>query len=412
MRRPDIPCVRALCAVARLGVAVLAGAVAVTAAGAARADSGSIVVRLLTEPAPARVDWSYSGVGQAFRLGTAGGSRTVSGLADGTYHLVESPAASAQPRTLTALTCTDPSGGTTVETASATANITLSSGETVTCTFVHRALGPRPAATAIQLAARYAPVLRLATAERYRPLRLEDYLTTTVLRNGVPPRGTLDQARPTLFSLPVTPEPTYLDIRDAEPSSGSSRYPTFEQQLEGARPRPTVYFHLAYQPAAHRVAIEYWFLYLYNDFYDKHEADWEGVTVFLQGDTPLGATYSQHQGRKWIPWSALSRSGGHTAVYAARGSHAEYPRAGRYSIRVCWTLHGHHCTPSPRVDDANGAGSTLTSSAYDLQPLGGAGYTGGWGSGNYILGIGRTKDRISDPRRRSEYTNPFASIPQ
>jgi hypothetical protein len=393
-----------------LAAAICLG-VAVSAAGAAERGTGTIVVHLLTDPAPAGVAWSYSGAGPAFQLRASGSAKTISSLADGTYRLVEAGAVSGQPKTLTSLTCADPAGGTTVDTATATATIALTAGETVTCTFSHRALGPRPAAAAVQLAAKYAPVLRLASAERYRPLRLEDYLTTTDLRNGSPPRGTLGQSRPTLFSLPVSSTPTYLDIRGAQPSARATAYPSIEQQLEAARPRPSVYFHLAYQPAAKRVAIEYWFLYLYNDFYDQHEADWEGVTVVLENGTPLGATYSQHQGRKWLAWSALSTTGGHPIAYVARGSHAEYPKAGSYSIRVCWTLHGHHCAPSPRVDTANGSGPSVAPKAYDLQPFGGVGYSGSWGSGNYVLGIGLTQDRITDPRRRSEYSNPFAPVP-
>jgi hypothetical protein len=50
--------------------------------------------------------------------------------------------------------------------------------------------------------------------------------------------------------------------------------------------------------------------------------------------------------------------------------------------------------------------------AYDLQPFGGVGYTGSWGSGNYVLGVGRTNDRITDPQRRSEYTDPFSAVPR
>jgi Vacuolar protein sorting-associated protein 62 len=399
----------------RLALPALAAAIclgiAVSAAGAAERDTGSIVVRLLTDPAPAGVAWSYSGAGPAFQLHASGSAKTISSLADGTYRLVEAGAVSSQPKTLTSLTCADPSGGTSVDAATATATIALTSGETVTCTFSHRALGPRPAATAVQLAAKYAPVLRFTAGERYKPLRLEDYLTKTDLRNGSPPHGTLSQARPTLFSLPVASTPTYLDIRGAQPSARATAYPSIEQQLEAARPRPSVYFHLAYQPAAGRVAIEYWFLYLYNDFYDQHEADWEGVTVVLDNGRPLGATYSQHQGRKWVPWSALSTTGGHPIAYVARGSHAEYPKPGSYSIKVCWTLHGRHCAPSPRVDAATGSGPALAPKAYDLQPFGGVGYSGSWGSGNYVLGIGLTQDRITDPRRRSEFTNPFATVP-
>lgn len=401
-----------LVVLARVTVMAVCLGVAVSAAGAADGGAGSIVIRLLTDPTPAGVAWSYSGVGQVFQLRASGSTKTISGLAGGTYRLVEAGAAAGQPKTLTSLTCTDPSGGTTVDIASATATITLRSGETVTCTFTHRALGPRPAASAVQLAAKYAPVLRLASREPYRPLRLEDYLTKTVLRSGSPPHGTLEQAQPTLFSLPVTSAPTYLDIRSAEPNLHASRYPGIEQQLELARPRPTVYFHLADQPTQGRVAIEYWLLYLYNDFYDQHEADWEGVTVLLENGAPLGATYSQHQGRMWIAWSALPTTATHPIVYVARGSHAEYPKAGRYSIRVCWTLYGRHCSTTPRVDDAEGGGSTLAPAAYTLQPFAGTGYTGSWGSGNYVLGVGLTKDRITDPRRRSEYSNPFAAVPR
>src|SRR5437870_1625371 len=100
MERPDVVHV-----VARLLVAVAIGAVPSAAAGATAADSGSIAVHLVTDPTPPGVDWSYSGIGQSFRLGKTGGSKSVTGLADGTYHLGESGASPGQPQTLTALTC-------------------------------------------------------------------------------------------------------------------------------------------------------------------------------------------------------------------------------------------------------------------------------------------------------------------
>jgi hypothetical protein len=251
----------------------------------------------------------------------------------------------------------------------------------------------------------------LATNEHYRPLRLEDYLAHTVLRAGSPPGGAITQPKPTLFSLPTTPAATYLDVRGAQPNANAALYPSIEQQVESTTPRPTVYWHVVRQTSTGRIAIEYWFLYLYNDFFDKHEADWEGVTVFLQGDVPLGVSYSQHQGRQWTPWALTSRSVDTPTVYVARGSHADYPMPGQYSVRVCWTLQGRHCTPTRTRDDARGTGTALAPSAYDLRDFAGTGYTGSWGSGNYILGVGLTKDRIGDPRRRADYTNPFAVIP-
>jgi hypothetical protein len=397
--------------VSLLALAALLPALSASGAGAADRATGSVVVRLVTDPSPPGVSWSYSGIGAPFRLGVGGTQRVVSGLQPGTYRLVEAAVGPGMPRTLTAIACSDPSHDTTVDLGGSATGIALGDGETVTCMFTHRALGPRPGADAVRLARRYAPVLRLATNEHYRPLRLEDYLAHTVLRAGSPPGGAITQPKPTLFSLPTTPAATYLDVRGAQPNANAALYPSIEQQVEGTTPQPTVYWHVVRQTSTGRVAIEYWLLYLYNDFFDKHEADWEGVTVFLQGDVPLGVSYSQHQGRQWTPWASTSRSVDTPTVYVARGSHADYPMPGQYAVRVCWTLQGRHCTPTRTRDDARGTGTALAPSAYDLHDFGGTGYSGSWGSGNYILGVGLTKDRIGDPRRRSDYSNPFAVIP-
>jgi hypothetical protein len=356
------------------------------------------------------VTWKYSGAGSAFKLGRVATEHTVA-LQPGTYQLSETGGHSGQPRTLTALACDDPSGDTTTSVAHASASVALKDGETVTCTFTHRALGALPTAATLALARTYTPVLRLSAGEPYHPLRLEDYLGVSTLHSGVPPRGRLLQTHPTLFSLPVLAGKFYLDVGRAEPNSHPSRYRQIEQRLRASRPRATVYFHVMRQPATGRVAIEYWFEYLYNDFYDKHEADWEGVTVFLHGSSPLGVSYSAHQGRRFSRWASQStQSGTHPIVYVAYGSHANYSKRGRYSIRVCWTSHGRHCTVTPKADVATGTGAKLAPSGYDLQQLGGRPYTGDWGSGNYILGIGRTSDHVTDPRGRSDYTNPFAIL--
>ena len=362
----------------RLALPALAAAiclgVAASAAGAAERDTGSIVVRLLTDPAPAGVAWSYSGAGPPFQLRASGSAKTISSLADGTYRLVEAGAAPGQPKTLTSLTCADPSGGTSVDTATATATIALTSGETVTCTFSHRALGPRPAASAVQLAAKYAPVLRFTAGERYKPLRLEDYLTKTDLRNGSPPRGTLQPGATDTLLAPRRRRRRRTST-SAAPSRPRARRPT-RASSSSSRRRARGRASISTSPtsrAAGRVAIEYWFLYLYNDFYDQHEADWEGVTVVLDNGTPLGATYSQHQGRKWVPWSALSTTGGHPIVYVARGSHAEYPKPGSYSIVSAGRCTDVIALPRPASTPRAAAGRRWRPKAYDLQPFGGTG---------------------------------------
>jgi hypothetical protein len=356
------------------------------------------------------VSWRYTGAGAPFQLGVGASEKTLSTLQPGSYRIAEAPASPTQPPNSPAVTCSDPSHDTTVDRASGAVTVALAADETVVCTYTHRALGPRPGAAAVQLAARFAPVLHFAAGERFRPLRIEDYLANTVLRAGSPPRGTIAQTHPTLFSLPITTAPSYLDIRDAEPYSNASRYSLTEQRISAAHPRATVYWRVVRQASTGRIAVEYWFLYLYNDFLDRHEADWEGITVFVQDGTPLGAAYSQHQGRSWVPWPPPPTND-HQAVYVGAGSHAGYPRAGTYRVRVCWTLGGRRCTLTKKTDNALGNGSTLAPSAYDLHEFGGTGYGGGWGSGTYIAGVGRTNDRVTDPRRRAEYSNPFTVVP-
>jgi hypothetical protein len=235
---------------------------------------------------------------------------------------------------------------------------------------------------------------------------MQDYIAKASLHGGSPPRGKVAQSAPTLFSLPTGVGASYLDIRGAEPYLHASQYRTAEQQLEQAQPRPTVYWRIARQASTGTTAIEYWFLYLYNDFADKHEADWEGVTVFVKDGTPIGSAYSQHQGRTWNP-----APDDHPVVYVAAGSHANYPAPGSYRVKVCFTITVKRCTTVSQRDNARGDGATLTSTDYDLVPLGGTGFTGSWGSGNYVLGLGLTRDRIVDPRRRSDYSNPFTAVP-
>src|SRR5438876_10602842 len=100
-----------MCMATRCGVgfsfSVLAVALGIGVPAAGAAEAGSIVIRLQTDPAPARVAWSYSGVGQSFQLRASGSTKTASGLADGTYRLVEAGAGAGQAMTLTSLRCAD-----------------------------------------------------------------------------------------------------------------------------------------------------------------------------------------------------------------------------------------------------------------------------------------------------------------
>jgi hypothetical protein len=80
--------------------------------------------------------------------------------------------------------------------------------------------------------------------------------------------------------------------------------------------------------------LQYWQFYVFNDWYNRHEADWEVVVVRVaptkDGWCPVAAAYSSHFGGHWRAWRELeSRDGTHPVVYVARGSHAQYFESNR-----------------------------------------------------------------------------------
>jgi len=90
------------------------------------------------------------------------------------------------------------------------------------------------------------------------------------------------------------------------------------------------------------IAIDYWFIYLYNDWRSVHEGDWEHIVVVVkQAADPQGqleaiaCAYSVHDTGYRLPWRDIEKvddqgeradQGTHPVVYVANGSHANYFR--------------------------------------------------------------------------------------
>ena len=88
-------------------------------------------------------------------------------------------------------------------------------------------------------------------------------------------------------------------------------------------------------PSPAETALQYWFFYIYNDFNNKHEGDWEMIQLDFDAPdataalavSPTDVGYSQHDGAEAADWDAskLEKVGGtHPVVYPAEGSHANY----------------------------------------------------------------------------------------
>jgi hypothetical protein len=110
--------------------------------------------------------------------------------------------------------------------------------------------------------------------------------------------------------------------------------------------------HGPYDVSRTRVALQYWFQYYYDDWANRHEGDWEGITVLLELDQEtirqnreLGEAellkdvvmhdvgYAVHEDGYRRLWGDVQKTkDGHPIVYVARGSSASY---------FAWRLEGH-----------------------------------------------------------------------
>ena len=193
-----------------------------------------------------------------------------------------------------------------------------------------------PPASDVELAQRYTPIFYFHPAEPFRPQPVEVIVEQARLR----------QSRTLWFDINVLLQVTGADLLDLTSNEshfldlwygddGGSTYTNYSAHQayyqialspEAGGPPVTVYAHVVRDEGSDRVAIQYWALYYYNDWFNKHEGDWEMVQVMLANEgEPAWVVLSQHHGGTRRAWSSvLVEDGTHPAVFAARGSHANY----------------------------------------------------------------------------------------
>ncbi len=186
----------------------------------------------------------------------------------------------------------------------------------------------------LELARRYAPVLYFHPAEVFFPQPVDVIVEQARLRQarrlwfGVNVLLHLDV--PDLLGLPSDGS-YFLDVWFGD--DGSSAYTNYSahQAYYQAMLSPqagglpiTAYAHVVREGA--HTTIQYWLLYFYNDWFNKHEGDWELVQVMLDANgEPEWVVLGQHHGGTRRAWaSAPVEEGTHPVAYVARGSHANY----------------------------------------------------------------------------------------
>jgi hypothetical protein len=204
----------------------------------------------------------------------------------------------------------------------------------------------------------------------------------------------------------------YVDIPGTATSPGCT-YDEWSHQINEGHV-PVTYAHIATDPAyPGQLALQYWFFYVFNDFNDKHEGDWEMIQLDFDAATPAQALrtkpalvgFSQHQGAESANWGASKLQildSTHPVVYPALGSHADYYTS---------ALHlGRSAAQGVGCDNTNGPSTQLrpqvllvpTGTAAYLRAYPWLGYLGHWGEQHQAFYDGPT-----GPNTKLQWAQPI-----
>jgi hypothetical protein len=166
------------------------------------------------------------------------------------------------------------------------------------------------------LAEAYAPVVRLVEqpeecgpGEPYLPIDVEILFDEPTVALRGPWGDDLIEVGPSARDLARGLYEYHLDFPGNALDPGC-RYEQWARRVsEGTT--PTVYAHVATDPGyPDQLSLQYWLFYVFNDWNNLHEGDWEMIQlVFEAGDAsqalsrePTSIGYSQHQGAERATW--------------------------------------------------------------------------------------------------------------
>ncbi|HET9666273.1 MAG TPA: hypothetical protein VFP09_05940 [Desertimonas sp.] len=214
---------------------------------------------------------------------------------------------------------------------------------------------------ASELLARYAPVLELRAqteacgeGEPYFPVAVDAILgrEDVVLRDG---SGDVITAAPTAADLARGGEDLALDLPGNALDPGCS----YEEWFDSLAAEPAVYGRVV--PDGDQLVVQYWLFWVYNDWNDRHEGDWEMIQLGFDAATATEAldegpsvyAYAQHEGSEYARVGEnddkVRLVGGRAVVYPAEGSHAAYFSSSRWFGKSGATGFGCDDTRAPLV---------------------------------------------------------------
>jgi hypothetical protein len=192
------------------------------------------------------------------------------------------------------------------------------------------------------LAQHFSPVIELVaqahecgTGESYEPIDVDTLFDQpTVALRGPWGRDDLVKVAPSASDLTASRYEYHLDFpgNPLQPGCDYERW----GRLITAGTSPTIYAHVATDAAdPNKLALQYWFFYVFNDWNNTHEGDWEMIQLNFDAGTahaalsqkPVSVGYSQHEGAERAAWDDPKLTlvdGTHPVVHPAAGAHANF----------------------------------------------------------------------------------------
>jgi hypothetical protein len=147
----------------------------------------------------------------------------------------------------------------------------------------------------------------------------------------------------------TTPEGTLeweIDVGPIQSQDADGAWKAYDPMLRAEAFSPTVYGRCIRRPD--RIYLAYWFLYMYNDAPNKHEGDWEMVTLELDTEErPVQGAFASHRTGSRRAWGLMELDGDRPIVYVARGSHASYSSHVKGGHRARSPIVPHKGLPIP-----------------------------------------------------------------
>lgn len=166
----------------------------------------------------------------------------------------------------------------------------------------------------------YAPILYMHPDERFYPIKTKVMVENSELyeKNS----NTLVDKHPTLAKLieNYNDDTYYLKLKD--------NWDLGKDQDYWKHFKCVVYGH---QTAENdKIVLQYWFFYIYNDWDNSHDGDWEMIQIILDKDeNPEKITYSIHLGGATREWDDVQKLyGNHPAVFITIGAHSSWYKEG------------------------------------------------------------------------------------